>query len=55
MTIEISSAYISASTNRHNQAASISFKSLIAFGSSKLVALWDSAVCSELNHLGYIY
>ncbi|KZP32865.1 WD40 repeat-like protein [Athelia psychrophila] len=39
----MSSAYISASANRHNQAASISSKSLVAFGSSKLVALWDSA------------
>jgi hypothetical protein len=40
----ISVAYISASTNRHNRAAAVSSESLIAFGSSKLIALWDSAV-----------
>lgn len=38
-------AYISASTNRHNHAADVSSESLIAFGSSKLVALWDTSVC----------
>jgi hypothetical protein len=38
-------AYISASTNRFNHAADVSSKSLVVFGSSKLVALWDSAVC----------
>ncbi|KIM90735.1 hypothetical protein PILCRDRAFT_144601 [Piloderma croceum F 1598] len=39
----VSVAYISASTNRHNRAADVSSESLVAFGSSKLIALWDSA------------
>lgn len=37
--------YISASTNRYNHAADVSPDSLVAFGSSKLVALWDTSVC----------
>jgi hypothetical protein len=41
----VSVGYISASTNRHNHAADVSSESLVVFGSSKLVALWDSAVC----------
>jgi hypothetical protein len=41
-------AYVSASTNRYNQAADSSSSSLIAFGSGRLVCLWDVAV-----RLGY--
>ncbi|KAF8974286.1 WD40-repeat-containing domain protein [Flammula alnicola] len=33
--------YVAAATNRFNQAADISPSSLIAFGSSNLIALWD--------------
>ncbi|KAJ7179931.1 WD40-repeat-containing domain protein [Mycena crocata] len=36
-------SYISASTNRHPHAADISTASLIAFASSNLVALWNTA------------
>lgn len=36
-------SYISASTNRHPCAADISGVSLVAFASSTLVALWDTA------------
>ncbi|KAI0939553.1 hypothetical protein AcV5_000934 [Taiwanofungus camphoratus] len=35
-------AYVSASTNRHSHSADASSASLVAFGSSKLVALWDA-------------
>lgn len=41
----LSTAYIAASTNRYNHTADVSSKSLVAFGSSKLVALWDASVC----------
>ncbi|KAF8231867.1 WD40 repeat-like protein [Tricholoma matsutake] len=34
-------AYISASTNRHSQAADISTASVAAFGSSNLIAIWN--------------
>ncbi|KAI0650069.1 WD40 repeat-like protein [Trametes meyenii] len=34
--------YTAASTNRYFQAASISSKGLVAFGSSRVIALWDS-------------
>ncbi|KAJ7744505.1 WD40-repeat-containing domain protein [Mycena maculata] len=37
------SSYISASTNRHPHAADISSASLVAFASSNLVSLWDTA------------
>jgi hypothetical protein len=37
-------AYISASANRYSQTADISSPSLCAFGSGKLIALWDIAV-----------
>ncbi|KAG5716522.1 putative elongator complex protein 2 [Termitomyces sp. T112] len=36
-----STVYIAAATNRYSQAAAISNNSLAAFGSSKLIALWD--------------
>ncbi|KAJ7276334.1 WD40-repeat-containing domain protein [Mycena haematopus] len=39
----VSTSYISASTNRHSCAADISNTSLVAFGSSNLVALWNTA------------
>ncbi|KAJ6515959.1 WD40-repeat-containing domain protein [Mycena sanguinolenta] len=38
-----STSYISGSTNRHPGAADISNASLVAFGSSNLVALWNTA------------
>ncbi|PCH41385.1 hypothetical protein WOLCODRAFT_89239 [Wolfiporia cocos MD-104 SS10] len=50
---EASVAYISASTNRHPYAADASGSSLIAFGSSKLIALWDAewkSTCSVKAH-----
>ncbi|EPQ59532.1 WD40 repeat-like protein [Gloeophyllum trabeum ATCC 11539] len=43
MTVEISTAYISASANRYSQAGSSSNSSLVAFGSSRYVALWNTA------------
>ena len=42
--MEVSTSYIAASTNRHPQAAAVSPASLLAFGSSNLIALWDIAV-----------
>ena len=44
-TMSASTEYISASVNRYNHAAACSSSSLIAYGSGKLVALWDAAVC----------
>ncbi|KDQ64832.1 hypothetical protein JAAARDRAFT_28474 [Jaapia argillacea MUCL 33604] len=38
-----STTYISASTNRHPHVADASSSGLIAFGSGKLIALWDSS------------
>ncbi|KAH7930113.1 WD40 repeat-like protein [Leucogyrophana mollusca] len=38
-----STAYISASTNRYSHAADISTSSVVAFGSFKLIALWNIA------------
>ncbi|KAH9844010.1 WD40 repeat-like protein, partial [Rhodofomes roseus] len=34
--------YVAASTNRHTHAADASSSSLVAFGSAKLIALWDA-------------
>ncbi|KAF8639641.1 hypothetical protein AX17_000906 [Amanita inopinata Kibby_2008] len=39
----ISTAYVSAATNRFSQAADISPASLVAFGTSRLIALWSLA------------
>ena len=41
----ISAEYISASANRYSQAADSAPLSLVAFGSNKLVTLWDTDVC----------
>ncbi|TFK56011.1 WD40 repeat-like protein [Heliocybe sulcata] len=41
--VQVSTAYISASVNRYSQAGSSSASSLTAFGSSKYVALWNTA------------
>jgi hypothetical protein len=38
-------AYVAASVNRFNHSASCSKESLVAFGSSTLLALWDASVC----------
>jgi hypothetical protein len=48
----VSFAYISASTNRHSQAADVSSFSRVACGSSNMVALWD--VVSEIYN-SYVY
>ncbi|TDL29335.1 WD40 repeat-like protein [Rickenella mellea] len=40
---QVTTTYISASANRHSQAAHSSNDSLVAFGSSKFVALWNTA------------
>lgn len=47
MTVEISTAYISASANRYSQAGSSSNSSLVAFGSSRYVALWNTADAAD--------
>jgi hypothetical protein len=44
MAITASVEYISASANRFNRTAAASSSSLIAFGSGKFVALWDTQV-----------
>ena len=44
MVITASVEYISASANRFNRTAAASSSSLIAFGSGKFVALWDTQV-----------
>lgn len=48
MSIEASVEYISASANRFNRTAASSGSSLVAFGSGKLVALWDAQVSFSL-------
>lgn len=40
----VDAAYISASTNRYSQAAD-SRNSLVVYGSSTYIALWDTSVC----------
>ena len=50
MVITASVEYISASANRFNRTAAASSSSLIAFGSGKFVALWDTQVGSPLVH-----
>ena len=47
MTLAVDTAYIAAAANRHSNAADV-FGSLVAFGSSTLVALWDAAVSDAL-------
>ncbi|EED84697.1 predicted protein [Postia placenta Mad-698-R] len=42
MPLDAAVNYIAASTNRHPQAGDASSRSLVAFGSSKLIALWDA-------------
>jgi hypothetical protein len=44
MAITASVEYISASANRFNHTAAASSSSLVAFGSGKLIALWDTQV-----------
>jgi hypothetical protein len=44
MAVKTSVEYISASANRFNGTAAVSSSSLVAFGSGKLVALWDAQV-----------
>jgi hypothetical protein len=46
--ITASVQYISASANRFNRTAATSCSSLVAFGSGKFVALWDTQVSSPL-------
>jgi len=51
----ISTAYISASTNRFNHAADASTASLMACGSGKFIALWNTQVSifamTSMRHL----
>jgi len=42
--------YISASVNRFNRSSAASSSSLVAFGSGKFVALWNSQVSFPLVH-----
>ena len=51
MAVKTSVEYISASANRFNGTAAASGSSLVAFGSGKLVALWDAQVGSPLRSL----
>lgn len=51
MAVKTSVEYISASANRFNGTAAVSSSSLVAFGSGKLVALWDAQVGSPLRSL----
>ena len=48
MAITTSIEYISASANRFNRTAAASSSSLIAFGSGKFVALWETQVSFPL-------
>jgi hypothetical protein len=48
MAITASIEYISASANRFNRTAAASSASLVAFGSGKFVALWDTQVSFPL-------
>jgi hypothetical protein len=50
MVITASVEYISASVNRFNRSSAASSSSLVAFGSGKFVALWDSQVSFPLVH-----
>lgn len=49
--VEVSTAYISASANRFSRVATSSVTSLVAFGSSNAIALWQSAVCNDISSL----
>lgn len=40
----VSTAYIAAAANRYSHAADVSSKSLVAFGSNKFIAIWNSIV-----------
>jgi hypothetical protein len=44
VTCMASTAYIAASANRFSSVSDISATSLVAFGSGRFVALWDSSV-----------
>ena len=51
--------YATASTNRYSQAADVVGPGLVAFGSGKLVALWDAAVeyspeCATRGYCSFI-
>lgn len=46
-----STAYIAAAVNRYSYAAAVSSASLVAFGSSTYVALWDVEVCSHILYV----
>jgi hypothetical protein len=48
MVITATVEYISASVNRFNRSAAASSSSLVAFGSGKFVALWESQVSFPL-------
>lgn len=50
MVITASVEYISASVNRFNRSVAASSSSLVAFGSGKSVALWDSQVSFPFVH-----
>lgn len=51
MPLDAAVNYIAASTNRHPQAGDASSRSLVAFGSSKLIALWDAKVDTSLKYM----
>ncbi|KAL1760072.1 quinon protein alcohol dehydrogenase-like superfamily [Schizophyllum commune] len=42
LTMEASSVYIAASTNRHSHAADVSSEDLVAFGTGTMIALWPA-------------
>ena len=50
MAVTASVEYISTSVNRFNRSSAASSSSLVAFGSGKFVALWDSQVSFPLDH-----
>jgi elongator complex protein 2 len=45
MAVKIFTTYIAASANRFHHVAHCSPSSLVAFGSSKVIAVWDTLVC----------
>jgi hypothetical protein len=49
--MDVTTEYIAAAANRHAGVADVS-GSLVVFGSSSLVALWDAAVWHSLCQLG---